>query len=348
MKKQIEGQYVLKIIKFIRGSYHFHLNKLAHKSALLRVRDGRLKLNNAGSWSYFTAADEYGILRGGDYPWQYFQNLIPPALQNARAQEGFVSQQIALLPSNVAFSFACAPNLTHADVIKSAFIKAGFTHSQKKTYIYKPSVPIEALLTAIKPDMRNKIRGAIRDLELVTMDVEDFFSFYEGNLQAAGIKPYFNFGIDRALTKEALQQAPQQAYILAARQKTAGDKTTPPLFEAAILCTGCADGFLKLSRITYRPENSSHAVAPHKHAIKFLVYEAMKLATDLGATLDTDGHTPGGDILYKRFGVFEAIMRDEFKRKTIHIPIARAWHALKRQAIMPLRRMTYSSFFIAF
>lgn len=341
---------MIKSLGFFAGALRFHLNKLAYKAPLANVKDDALLHQATSAFEYYTSSDEQGILRGGEYPWQYLQNLVPQVLGSAPQKLDYLRRELARLPSNVAFSFACSPDLQDADIIKAAFRKAGFTHLEKRTHLFKPSAGQEDILMSIKPDMRNKIRAAMRDLELVPMSADEFFTFYEDNLSSVGKKYYFNFGIDKDLAKKALSQTPAQAHIVAVRQKGV-DQTARMPFDAAILCTGCADGFLKLSRITYRVHKDSdkdiNIPPPHKHAIKFLVYEAMKMAADMGATLDTDGYTPGGEVLYSRFGVLEAKTRDEYKRKTIYIPIKRGISLIRHHVISPLRRITYSSFFKA-
>lgn len=304
------------VIEALVGSALFSLNKIKYGEVFNIERNIHLKIQQAENISFYTAIDENGILRGGELPWSYLHDLIPESITEEKDKIDYLCRVLSKLPSNVAFSFAARPDLKDAEIVKKAFFKSGFVYNEKKTLLFKGSAYDGDLVKRFKSDVRSKINAGIRDLEVVAMSVDEFFKFYKNNLATAKKESYFNLDIDQKLIAEAVKLQVPCAHILAVRQKAKGPNGEDAPVDAAIICAGGPDGYLKLLRITYRHEVEGVSPLPHKHATKYLVYEAMKLAIEKGLTLDTDGFTPGGDILYSRFGVFEASARDEFKRKT--------------------------------
>jgi hypothetical protein len=161
------------------------------------------------------------------------------------------------------------------------------------------------------------VNNARRDLEGCRMDLDSFFRYYRENLKAAGKDCYFNLDIDQRLIEEAYRRNPSSVHIIAVCRKETDDKSAPRPIDAAIICLAGPDEYLKMLRITYRHADPAGILPPpHKHATKLLMVEAMNLSISLGLTLDSDGSTPGSEVLYSRFGVFEATTRIDFTRKT--------------------------------
>ncbi|PZQ45098.1 MAG: hypothetical protein DI551_08460 [Micavibrio aeruginosavorus] len=301
-------------VRALIGSLLFNWNKVAHMGVAFSARRNSELVNKADSLDYCVSPDEKGILRGGSLPWSYVRDLCEDSLDE-RQKSKDVQRTLATLPSHVTFAFntAPAPALKDENIISTAFKKAGFTHTTRKTFLYRGEAGIDPI-SLIKSDTRNKIRAAQRDMEIVPMGIDEFFSFYEANLEAIGKTNNFFVKIDQALFEAGASGRDPKVDILAARRKTA-EGNSP--IEAAIACSCGDDGFYKFTRISYkRGQSSDMEQPPHKHAIKFLVYEAMKRSADRGLVLDVDGTTEGGETLYSRFGVFEETYRNEYSRKT--------------------------------
>lgn len=303
------------VIDAITGATRFTLNKIKYNELFAPEAETELCFSKIDTLSYFTAKDENGIIRGGNLPWSHLIDIIPSHLTSKKEKVDFICAVLAKLPSNVAFNFITNPRIKDADIVIDAFKKAGFIHNTRNTNTFYADTD-QDLIKRLKSDARTKVNASIRDMELVPMSVEEFFAYYSENLKNAEKSYYFNFDIDVELFKRSMTMTSAKVHILAARQK-ASDKTpeNAPI-DAAFFCGTGDDGFLKLMRITYRLPQADDVVAPHKHAIKFLVFEAMRMAAINGLTLDTDGYTPGGDVLYSRFGVFNTEVRHEFSRKT--------------------------------
>jgi hypothetical protein len=293
------------------GSGKFHWNKLVHRAHTHNIGKTLPFLAKIDALHYHVGRDELGVLRGGNPHWLYLQNLCDPSL-NDKDKFKKLCRTLAQLPGNVAFAFKASPDIKDAEIVRAAFKKAGFTNIPRKTYLYNGVGLDTDPVKQLKSDARTKVNSARRDLEFAAMSVDEFFAFYNRNLEVSGKKSHFFLGIDHDMIKKS-----DQIDIIAVRRKSADGKTYP--IEAAITCGWGEDGYYKLMRITYLHENTPGLdFAPHKHAIKMLVVEAMTRATNKGMILDVDGATPGGGTVYSRFGVFTEILHDEYKRKTAH------------------------------
>ena len=303
------------VLEAITGATLFTLNKLKHKELFAPEAETELRFSQTETLSYFTAKDENGIMRGGNLPWSHLIDIIPSHLNSKKDKVDYICAMLAKLPSNVAFNFITNPRIKDSDIVIAAFKKAGFAHNTRNTNTFFADTD-QDLIKRLKSDARTKVNASIRDMELVPMSVEEFFAYYSNNLKNADKSYYFNFGIDVELFKRSMTMTSAKVHILAARQKASDKVPENAPIDAVFFCGAGDDEFLKLMRITYRLPQEDDVVAPHKHAIKFLVFEAMRMAAINGLTLDTDGYTPGGDVLYSRFGVFNTEVRHEFSRKT--------------------------------
>lgn len=306
-------QHVLELIDATGGAARFHWNKLVHRAGTHNIGQTLPFMTNIDTLHYYVGRDEKGILRGGNLPWLYLRDLIPYGFASREEKFKSLCRALAQLPGNVAFAFAASPDLHDADIVRAAFRTAGFSHIARKTYTYRGANDGADPISKIKSDARTKVNSARRDLEFVDMSLEEFFAYYRANLEADGKNSHFHLNIDLELIGRAMAEG--QIEIMAVRKKASDDQPGPHPVDAAIVCSRGEDGYYKLMRISYRHYNSG-PIAPHKHALKMLVVEAMKRSAALGMVLDVDGATPGGETLYSRFGVFETVIRDEFKRKT--------------------------------
>ena len=320
------------------GALKFQLNKIAHGGSATNVSAKTPFLANIDALQFYVGRDEDGVLRGGCPHWAYLQNLCDPRLSD---QEKFkkLCKNLADLPGNVAFAFKASPDLKDSNIVRAAFGKAGFANIQRKTYLFRGNAVDGDPIAKLKSDARNKVNKARRDLETCSMSVDEFFAFYSENLvNYDGKKSHFYLNIDHDMMKKGYNNLE----IIAVRRKTEEGKEISPI-EAAILCGWDADGYYKLMRITYRRDAAmNNGIEPHQHAIKMLVVEAMARATQMNMVLDVDGATPGGGTVYQRFGVFEEVLHDEFKRKTAQTFICKFCNPLAIENAVKAVKNTFS------
>lgn len=349
----VRKKLIRKLNESVFGSYRFAVNKMHFGIQSHNIGKEPQLINQAGALPYFTGVDEIGVYRGGHLPWLYLDDMYADkAISEAEKYQNY-KNTLAHLPGNVSFRFILNPAQQKFDTIKKAFLDCGFIHVVQKTFIYTPANDGRDVAAQLKSDARSKINAAKRDLELVHMSVEEYFEFYRENLAAAGKESWFNLDIDYQLVKAALDKDLGQAQIIATRRKASEDSTGQLPIEAAIVLTCGADGYIKLLRITYRREGGKNAgFTLHKHAVKFLIFEAMNRAADAGLKLDTDCFTPGAEALYTRFGVFEMVDRNEFRRKSMQwvfrmvIKKANIYYAkIERYALSRLSCLIYQLLF---
>ncbi len=301
------------LVQASQGAIRFKLNQIINGSMINSISPNKPFLSTGSAIRYWAGRDEDGVLRGGAPQWAYMENLCDPSLSD---QEKFKvwCKMLADLPANVSFGFKAVPFMADSHVVRAAFGKAGFTNIQRKTFLFRGNIADGDPIARLKSDARTKVNSARRDLEMASMDVDGFFDFYQENLvNYGGRKGAFSIMIDRETMKLGLGNIE----ILAVRRKRAEGAESDSPIEAAILCGWDVDGYYKLMRVTYRNSaEHNNGIDPHKHALKMLVVEAMKRATEKGLVLDVDGATGGGSTVYQRFGVFEEVLHDEFKRKT--------------------------------
>lgn len=314
------------LVQASHGAIKFKLNQIINGNARDTVSPNKPFLSSNSGIRYWAGRDEDGVVRGGAPHWAYMENLCDPSLTD---QEKFKiwCKMLASLPANVSFSFKAVPFMTDSHVVRAAFGKAGFTNIQRRTYLFRGNIADGDPISKLKSDARTKVNSARRDLETAPMSVDEFFNFYEENLvNYGGQKGAFSIMADRETMKLGLNNLE----ILAVRRKRAEGAESDNPIEAAMLCGWDVDGYYKLMRVSYRNGAAqNNGVDPHKHAIKMLVVEAMKRATEKVLILDVDGATGGGSTVYQRFGVFEEVLHDEFKRKTADTFICKFCNPLK-------------------
>lgn len=303
----------------------FKWNKMVNGGALHSVSTDKPFIANSDMLYYYVGRDEDGVLRGGCPQWSYFENIYDPQMTDEQKFKKWC-KILADLPGNVSFGFKASPHMKDTHVVRAAFGKAGFTNVQRRTFLFQGNLADGDPISKLKSDARTKVNSARRDLESCSMSVDEFFAFYKENLvNYNGCKGAFSLTIDREMMKLGYDNLE----IIAVRRKPVEGQAAGPI-EAAIMCGWDTDGFFKLMRVTYRNDAASNnGIAPHKHAIKMLVVEAMKRATEKGLILDVDGATGGGGTVYQRFGVFEEVVHDEYKRKTAQTFICKFCNPLR-------------------
>ncbi len=329
-----EKKKIVALCEAVAGAAKFHTNKIMHMATTHDVTATRPFLSNIEDLKYFVGRDEQGVLRGGNLHWEYLFNLCDSRDTDA-VKFKKLCRELACLPSNVAFEFKAAPDMRDGDIVRAAFLRAGFSNIYNKTYLYFGNVEDGDPIKKIKSDSRTKVNSARRDMELTTMSLNEFFAFYNRNLIADKKEAHFFLQIDEEVIAKSTK-----VEILAARRKGLMEDGNPYPIESAMCCGYGDDGYYKLMRITYASEGTGVIPhAPHKHALKFLVVEAMRRSAELGMILDVDGATVGGGTLYTRFGVFEEVMRDQYKRKTAQTFICKFCNPLKLERIAKEMRL---------
>ena len=305
-------RFIAPIMRSLVSEVKFRTNQLLTLSRTHKIGDTHPEIGTIGPLTYYAGRDENGYKQGGELPWNYMQGLcdqeIAPSAKRAQLQS-----TLAQLPSDVSFIFKAHPNLRDRNIVCEAFNRAGFVNTPRTTLLYKGTAgqdPIEFL----KSHMRTKVRSARRDLEFTAMDTDSFFEYYRKNL--GGKQSYFHLNIDQALLKQAVTAEAPMAEIIAVRRKNDEGAQLHPV-EAAILCSTGSDGYMRFIRLSFRRAAEGNDVPPpHSNALTMVVVEAMRRAADRNLTLDVDGFTPGGNMLYSRLGGFESVVHDHFERRT--------------------------------
>lgn len=309
---------IWKILACLQAGASFYWNKLLYNPSSLFASSPSHFLGQTGTTEYFRARDEHGILRGGNLPWAYMQNIVARTDLDDEEKVKTLRIHLASLPADTAFTFKSCPHIRDRALVHQAFVEAGFIPVEEKTHLFRAYPEDGDIYKMLKSDARNKTNAAKRDLEVGTMSLNAFFDFYKANLENAGKDSYFNLDIDRRLLELARERNPESVHVIAVRRKAVDESAAPAPVDAAIICLAGTDGYLKMLRITYRHDDPTQPaeLRPHKHATKLVMLECMNLSVKLGLTLDSDGSTPGSEILYSRFGVFKTETRIDYHRKT--------------------------------
>jgi hypothetical protein len=186
------------------------------------------------------------------------------------------------------YHFVCNPYQSNADLVKSAFLNAGFEHSAQTTLLRYPTDG--AVMAARKGKHNGHIKRAAKRLDCLEINAAEFVHFFEENLRARNKTSYAPPGIIRHLAEEALRRG--QARVLAARSKDQDQgRLLGPLYDAAIVYIwDRSHCYYWMS--TYRTaDNLNTEPRPHPDAVKLLAMHAMQHAQDMGLIFDADGVT---------------------------------------------------------
>lgn len=261
-----------------------------------------------------------GIVRGHDPYWSHLGGpIVDPSLSRSQ-QADVVRSLLNQLPRRTSFSFVCDPSLSYADLVREAFIDAGFAHTTQTTYLHLPEDG--DVLTTRKSKHRGHFKRAAKSLECVDISALEFVRFFEMNLKAKGRESYAPPEILKYLAQAAISRGCARA--IAARPRSCngaqnGDCSLPSPYDAAIVyvwdATRCYY-WLSTSRAALGEDPGSR---PHPDAIKLLVFQAIEHAQTMGLIFDADGvATPGADHLYHHIlGLRKELRRDVFERINI-------------------------------
>lgn len=321
-RPSIKGMYFLTLIaQAIQSEIKSRTHKIANRVSAVHVAAHQPEISKIGSLDIYVTRDSHNLRRGGSLPWQYTQGLCDDQITQKQKRE-HLGQMLAHLPSNTSYIFYGAPDLRDREVIRDAFARAGFSVTRRSTLLHHGTKGVDPV-DAMNPSMRTKIHKARRELELTDIGVDSFFDNFDRNLN--GKISYTSSKVDSDMMNIAQEPQNKHIEVIAVRRKlkenASDDATATPVEAAAIMTTG-ADGYCRLIRITFRraAENdqseNANTPAPHPHAFKMVLAEAMKRATERGLPLDVDGYTSGGGTLYARTGVFKESSYDFYTRLT--------------------------------
>jgi hypothetical protein len=269
-----------------------------------------------GLLPYAVNRNRLGIRFGGNPHWSRLGGPIVSQTLNDDKKIDVVRQLIAQLPRRVSFHFVCDPHLNDVEIIRQVFKEAGFKHTCRTTYLQPPQDA--GVMVRLNKKHRTHIRSANKKLDIIQINANEFTTFYQANLDAAGKKAYSPLNVARDLLAESLSAQDPRARIFAARRKKNGDSSEYPPLDAAIACIwDNSRYYFWMATRRIHSEGSPHE-KPHPDATKLLIVKATEHAQELGLTFDADGVTsPGTENLYKRIlGLPHKEFREDFLRTT--------------------------------
>lgn len=295
-------------LNIVRGSSDYHELKVISGGDVV----GRLPL--------VLSRGRFGIVRGQDPHWSHLGGPIIDEKLNRNEQARVIRGLIDQLPRQPSFDFVCDPTLSYSELVRDAFIDAGFAHTTQVTYLRHPGEG--DVLNTRKSKHRGHFKRAAKSLECVDISAADFVRFFEMNLKARGRRSYAPLDILRSLTEEALARGCARA--IAAKPlahngfRDRGLSMSTPFDAAIVYVWDSSRCYYWLS--THRvPAGESSRAKPHPDAIKLLALRAIEDAQAMGLIFDADGvATPGADHLYRNLlGLRQEQRRDVFARVNI-------------------------------
>jgi hypothetical protein len=292
-------------INIARGSSKYRELKVVHQGVVV----GRL--------SFVLSRSRLGLLRGQDPHWSHVGGPIVDERLGRAEQAEVIHSLLEQLPRWVSFNFVCNPDLSYADLVRSAFERSGFGHTTQTTYLRLPSE--DNVLSARKSKHKGHIKRAAKELDCVDVGAKEFVQFYETNLKASKEKSYSPLDTMTFLIEEAVSRG--QARAIAARSNSRSqsvDHGRSSPYDAAIVYVWDNDRcYYWLS--THRTASADNSNAkPHPDATKLLAVRAMEDAQAMNLTFDSDGVTsPGTENFYRNIlGLSKQERRDVFDRET--------------------------------
>lgn len=272
----------------------------------------QVRRNNVtvGKLAFILVTNKFGNKLGFPPVWSHLGG--PVVSQNLDREErvNVIRELIAQLPRNISLRFVCSPATTDADLTKQEFARAGFECSTEITYLQYPSDA--GILERLSGESRRQIASAPKKLQVLDIGADEFVSFYELNLAAAGKKSYASLKSARDLITRGQKGDTPQIRVIAAKQKREG----APL-DAAIAYAWDNKRFY-LWLMTHRFSSDNSLDKPHPHAIKLLILAGTEAARKMGLIFDADGATTAGSrTLYRdRLKFPHTEFRDVFTRDT--------------------------------
>lgn len=271
-----------------------------------------------GRLPYVLSRNRIGLARGLDPHWSHLGGPIVDRRLSRTKQANVIRSLLEQLPRSVSFHFVCNPDLSYADLVRSAFSESGFDHMTQVTYLRLPSE--DNVLNVRKSKHKGHIKRAAKELDCVDVSGKEFVQFFETNLKARGKTSYAPLDTLTWLIEEAISRG--QARAIAARPcslNLRGYSGRSAPYDAAIVYVWDNNRcYYWLSTLGLPSADNSHT-KPHPDAIKLLAVRAMEDAQAMNLVFDADGVTTSGtENLYRNmFGLREEQCRDVFYRATM-------------------------------
>ena len=289
-----------------------------------------------GRLPFVLSRSQLGLPRGQDPHWSHLGGPIVDERLSRTEQAETIRSLLEQLPRWTSFNFVCNPELSYADLVRSAFQQSGFDHATQMTYLRLPSEG--DVLHTRKSKHRGHIRRAAKELDCVEVSAKEFVQFFEANLKASKKKSYSPLDAMTFLIEEAVSRG--QARAIAARphspiQSVDHHRSSP--YDAAIVYVWDNDRcYYWLSTHRIASADNSNA-RPHPDATKLLAVRAMEDAQAMNLIFDADGVvTPGAENLYRNmFGLSKEQRRDIFQRETILERFYQRYRQQFKAAIVP-------------
>jgi hypothetical protein len=293
-------------INIARGSSKYRELKVVHRGVVV----GRL--------SFVLSRSRLGLLRGQDPHWSHLGGPIVDQRLSRTQQAEVIRSLLEQLPRWASFNFVCNPDLSYADLVRSAFRQSGFDLATQMTYLRLPSDG--DVLNTRKSKHKGHIKRAAKELDCVDISAKEFVQFFETNLKASKETTYSPLDTMTFLIEEAISRG--QARAVAARPNSRSqsvDHGQSSPYDAAIVYVWDNNRcyyWLSTHRIASADDPSAK---PHPDATKLLVVRAMEDAQAMNLIFDADGvATPGAENFYRNmFGLRMEQRRDVFKRQTV-------------------------------
>jgi hypothetical protein len=266
-----------------------------------------------GSFPYIERKNALGITWGISPHWTHLGGpVVSQALSDERKAEVLRQLMAQLTPkSPFIFNFVCNPNAHDADLVRRAFINAGFNHFKQVTYSQPPQDA--GVMSRLNGKHRSHINSADRALEVVEIGADEFTDFYEANLKAADLVSWSPLDVAHNLIVKGQQGHAPQVRVIAARKKR---KELP--YDAAIACAWDKERYYLWMMTRRRPFDDGSDDKPHPDAMKLLIVKAMQHAQYLGLTFDVDGYASQGTKKFytEILKIPDMEFRDAFERAT--------------------------------
>jgi hypothetical protein len=265
-----------------------------------------------GRLPYVQWRNRFGLAFGHDPYWAHLGGPVVDRGLSASEQAKVICALIAQLPRRTTFSFICDTTLYCADIVRKAFLDAGFEHSTQITYLRLPGD--RDVLDERKRKHRGHIKRAAKCLDCVDIAPCEFTEFFESNLKARGKESYAPLGMLPHILSEALMRGCGR--VIAAKPNALASEGRSLPYDAAI-------AYIWDDRRCYYWLSTHRSVSegdagnkPHPDAVKLLMVNAMEHAQSMNLIFDADGVvSAGADHLYRSIlGLRMEERRDVFRR----------------------------------
>ncbi len=293
-----------------------------------------------GRLSFSVKRVRMGFLWGENHPWSHVGGPILSRNLTRGMQSEVLDELLAQLPGNTSYRFVSSSQLSYSDLVKSAFVKVGFTYTKEVNYVRRPGTL--DVMSELKSKHRTHIKAAAREMEIVELSAEEFVNFYQSNLEALGRTSRAPLAIVKHLITVGAER--RQIRVIAARRRRLQKDltfTSHVPYDAAIACARDKGRYYYWMSTRRRHLCCSQQKPPHPDAIKLLVMNAMHHAQSLGLIFDADGVTsPGSDHLYKQiFGLKEEEARDVFTRSALLPRLCEKYRPAYRKIVALFKRV---------